>query len=300
MRKSLKLTITMACLAVALTACGGSDKDSDDNKDKKTTEEVKTEKDKDEDEDDKKTTAEDNVDVDDSTEEVTSAEEEVVEIPKVIFASEAMSNDSTGVYMLLTNSEGKLIPRINDRNYPDYVAEVETVMMTTSNLGLSSEQGYLARTNLHAYQYDEDTVIAVENEAIGAAGPNCPDDKTEIHVYDISIANGFTEVLSIKTTGKYGEFTGNSVYNFTERKYYNSATSSEITEDEFNSMLAEYGMTTTEEPMTTNELWDKPQEYTTVGIVFDAPALYEITSRDGKLPELFETVKEQCGIADAK
>lgn len=294
MRKSIKLTLTMACLAMALTACGGSDKDSDDKKDKKTTEEVTDSKDKDEDETGKKTTAEDNVDV---TEENASSEEEVVEIPKVIFASEAMSNDSIGVYMLLTNSEGKLIPRINERSYPDYVAEAETVMMTTGNLGLDADEGDSTRTNLHAYQYDEDTVIAIENEAIGAAGPNCPNDKTEIHVYDISVANGFTEVLSVKASGKYGEFSGDSIYNFTERKYYNLATNTEISEDEFNSMLAEYGMTTTEETLTTNELRDKPQEYTTVGIVFDAPALYEITSRDGTLPELFETVKEQCGIS---
>lgn len=242
-------------------------------------------------------------DSDDGRDEAGKDEEpdiiEAVEIPGILFASECPYVDgdtSAHVYMLMENSDGGLISKINDRSENasrESLDDLEAVVLTPSNLCFPVEAGYLVRMNIRVYQLSEDTIMTVRDYGVGAAGPNDPWAKTDFYIYNISATEGFSALLHVTVSDSYGDY-AYPIYNFTEREYY--VDDNLVTESDAIAALSEYGVGITEESIFISELGTNKQEMVMVIADTDADALLLMESRDAQMPDEIESVKNEHGI----
>lgn len=201
------------------------------------------------------------------------------------FTSGGTNADSPQIYMLLTDGNGNVVSNIShrqDNESNQEIASYEAVELTKSGLGFSTEEGGSDRTYINVYRPENNSILVIRNNAIGAAGPNHPRSENYFTLYDYSSDTGFVESFSAKLIDEYGNFDG-SVYTATDRACY--IDDNMVAMQDFFSQLSSNGIVVKSADIETNELRDTPQSYEVYLADLDDCCIFSMMDRDADIPE---------------
>lgn len=205
-------------------------------------------------------------------------------------------SDKSALYMIIRNDDDTLVPFIGEDwdNTAGFDCEYQRILSQYYD-----EEDELAATEFWAYQYDGNTVVTVANEVVGAAGPNKPEAKTTIYVYDLSSEAGITVALHSTIIDKYNEFnSSDSTYGFSERKYYTGTGDSigsqyyECDEQAFKDSISDYGLALSNETveMVVRENLNSSQKFDVPVIDASLACIFEMLGRNATFPEDIDDV----------
>lgn len=211
-------------------------------------------------------------------------------------------SDKSALYLLILNDDDTLVPFIGKEwdNTAGFECEYQRILSQYFD-----EENELAATKFWAYQYDGDTVITVANEVVGAAGPNKPEAKTTIYVYDISSESGITVALHSTIIDKYNEFNSSDyTYGFSERKFYTGTGDSignqyfECDEQAFKDSISGYGLTLSDETteMIVREDLNSSQKFDVPVIDSLLTCIFEMNGRNAAFPDDIANVLAQYPV----
>lgn len=201
----------------------------------------------------------------------------------IIFLSGDENDDSPDIYMLLTDESGQVVEKINDRNEKlGDASAYEAVLLSSPSFGFVTEENNSVRGMISVYQLEDNKVLAVRNEAVGAAGPNHPRSENDFRIFEYSAENGFVEQLHAKKVDHYDNY-ADSVYELTESLFY--VNDDMVAIKEFFYQLKEYGIGLKEITIETSELNSTPQPYTIEIPDDDARLIFAMAERNSEIPE---------------